>query len=78
MASRMNMLKLVQEMHGFAEFAGPSPQPRPPEAQLFSFAWRKPAAFTIRPKRNLQVLMLDPPDLPCPVPIQVRRPGPSV
>jgi hypothetical protein len=69
MASRMNMLKLVQEIRSFAEF--PQATPRASAAQASQLAWvsskyhRPPPAR----KRMLQITMRDLPDIPQSVPI---------
>ncbi len=74
MATRMNMLKLLQEVRGFAQFGTSPHEPRPSNPLLLQFrgpARRKPAS---KIKRTLQVNMMEAPDIPCPVPIKYSTP----
>ena len=69
MANRMNMLKLLQEVHGFATFTRRRPAQRHTGAmllQLRSINWRGANAPR---KRILRINMQDPPDIPRPVQI---------
>ena len=68
MATRVNMLKLLQEMNGHANFPDRPPGARPLGLMLLpsrSFAARPPK---IR-KKTLTVIMRDLPDIPAPVAI---------
>jgi hypothetical protein len=74
MAARMNMLKLLQEVEGFAAFPGRRPQPRPTPAMLLQLRnpyYRNPAA---EPKRSvIRIRMDEPEDIETPV--AIRRIG---
>jgi hypothetical protein len=77
MATRINMMKLLHEMHGLAQITNRRPAPRP----------SGPLALQIRPldrraaakrRRTIRVDMQDPPDIPNPVAIKhVSRPAVS-
>jgi hypothetical protein len=69
MATRINILKLMQEIHGFARVTHRRPQPRPPG--LFLMQIRAHGLPTTLPKRklNIAVQMQEPSDLPHPVKI---------
>ncbi len=76
MATRMNILKLMQEIHGFARITHRRPQPRPPG--LFLMQIRAQGLPLALPKRklNIAIQMQEPPDLPHPVKITHLTEGP--
>jgi len=53
MATRVNILKLIQEIHGFARVTHRRPQPRPPA--LFLMEIRSQTRYSEVPKRKLNV-----------------------
>jgi hypothetical protein len=53
MATRMNILKLMQEIHGFARVTHRRPQPRPPG--LFLMQMRAYGLPVTSPKRKLNI-----------------------
>ncbi len=68
------MLKLLQEVHGHANFPGRAPQGRPPGVMLLPtrcFAGRPPKVH----KKTLTVVMQDLPDIPNPVAIRYMQSG---
>ena len=65
MATRMNMLKLLQEVRGFAQFATRPIEPRPGPL-LLQFRNRLRRA-TAKRKRIIRIDMQEPPDIPQPV-----------
>ena len=69
MAMRINILKLMQEIHGFARITHRRPQPRPPG--LFLLQIRAHGAPSTLPKRkvNIPVQMEEPVDIPHPIKI---------
>lgn len=71
MATRMNMLKLLQEVRGFARFATRPTEPRPsgPLLQFRGIPHRKSGP---KRKRIIRVDMQEPPDIPQPVRITYR------
>ena len=78
MATRMNMLKLVQEVRGFAEFANPNPAPRPIGPLRLQIAFPKSSQMSQRCKRTIQVIMRGSPDFPESVKITYKAlPAPS-
>jgi len=73
MATRMNVMKLLQEVRGLNEL----PNQHPPRAlmgplllQQFMPKFRRPGA-----KRTLTIIVKDPPDIPNPVKIIYLTPG---
>ncbi len=70
MATRMKMMKMLQEMRGFAELTGRRPFSRPPAPLLLQFRIRGRKLAATKPKRVITVIMRDEPDIPHPVPIQ--------
>ena len=72
MATRMNMMKLLQEVRGLAEFTNQHPAARslgPLMLPLYFTKLRNPAS-----KRTLRVIVQDPPDIPNPVKITYLAP----
>ena len=76
MATRINILKLMQEIHGFARITHRRPQPRPPG--LFLMEIRAHGSSTVLPKRklNIEVHMPEASDLPRPVKIKHIKESP--
>jgi hypothetical protein len=77
MATRMNMLKLLQEVEGFATFTTRRPQGRPNGAfvlQLRSINFRRSIG---RSRRIVRVDMQEPTDIASPVAIKHLRPRAS-
>ncbi len=67
MATRVNMLKLLQEVRGFADLANRRIPPRPTNPLLLQF---RPTAGRTRRKWVLGITILEPVDIPEPVPIR--------
>jgi hypothetical protein len=66
MAAKMNMLKLLQEVKGLAQFATRADEPRPTSPLLLQF--RGPARRrALRRRYIIKVRMQDPIDIPHPV-----------
>jgi hypothetical protein len=73
----MNMMKLLQEVRGFAEFTGPRPQPRSPNP--FILQLRPPNFRPVAVKRQtIRIDMQDLPDIPHPVKIAHLKPNPPL
>jgi len=74
MATRVNIMKLLQEMRGMSEITRERPQARQPGPLLLSprsFGRRKPA----KSKRMLPIAIQNRPDIPDPVRITYRTPA---
>jgi len=69
MATRMNMMKLLLEVRGFAEFTNRR-LPTRPLALLLQFNSPRARSSLARRKWTLSVSIQDPPDIPQPVPIK--------
>jgi len=69
MANRMNMLKLLQEVQGFAAFTRRRPPPRHTGALLLQLRSINFRGSNGPRKRILRISMQDPPDIPQPVKI---------
>jgi hypothetical protein len=69
MATRMNMMKLLLEVRGFAEFTNRR-LPARPLALLLQFNSPRSRSALARRKWTLSVSIQDPPDIPQPVPIK--------
>ncbi len=72
MATKMNMMRLVQEVRGFADMTKPRPQARsfgPLMLPLRMPPTRKPP----NPKQFLRLLTTPAPDIPQPVAVRVIR-----
>ncbi len=68
MATRINVMKLLQEVRGFAELTNRRPQNRLPGPLLLQANWsgsRRPGPH----KRIVRIHMDNPPDIPHPVKI---------
>ena len=75
MATRMNMLKLLQEVRGLAQFGTLPHEPRPSNPLLLQFRGPARRRQAGKLKRTLQVNMMDTPDIPSPVPIKYTAPS---
>jgi hypothetical protein len=77
MATKIKLLKLLQEMHAFAEITRRHPAPKP--SPLFLLQLRAHMAETSRPRRRLivSVDLKDSLDLPHPVRINHVKPDSS-
>ena len=67
MATRVNMMKLLQEVRGLANFPSPQSEHRVPShfaVQLRTRTFKATAAYR---RRTLQIQMQDLPDIPEPV-----------
>ena len=69
MATKIKLMKLLQELHGFAEITRRHPTPKP--SALFLMQLRSHLAETNQPKRQLLITvdLRDDPDIPNPVKI---------
>ena len=74
MATRMNIMKLMQEVRGFAEFSAQNQPTR--TVAPFLLDQFMPKLRNPRFKRTLRIIVQDPPDIPNPVRITYLR-GPS-
>lgn len=63
------MLKLLQEVRGFAQFAHRSSEPRPDGPLLLPYRGPGRRKGPRQQKRSIKVLMQEAPDIPHPVPI---------
>ncbi len=73
MATRMNMLKLLQEVRGFTQFTNRPSEPRPGGPLLLEFRGPSKQRAAARRKLNIKVSMLELPDIPQPVRITYLR-----
>ena len=69
MATRINMLKLLQEVRGFAKFTHAADEARPAGPLLLPFRGATARRTAARRRRAIKIAMLEPPDIPHPVPI---------
>jgi hypothetical protein len=69
MATKMNMLKLLQEVQGFAQFANRSSEPRPSGPLFLQFRGPGSRRRNVRRRRIIHIDMQEQPDIPHPVPI---------
>jgi hypothetical protein len=74
MATRINMMKLLQEVRGLAELTSRRPFSRPPVPLILQFRAQGRKLLARQAKRNIQVQMLNKPDIPQPVKIIHREP----
>lgn len=72
MATKVNMLKLVQEVQEHANFTSRRPQARVSGLMLLPLRY---AGARIPQKKTLTVIMQDPPDIPAPVAIKFLEPN---
>ena len=73
MATRINMMKLLLEVRGLAELTSRGPFARPAGPLILQFRARGRKLLAAQAKRNIQVQMLEGPDIPHPVKIIHRR-----
>ena len=75
MATKIKLMKLLQEMHAFAEIGRRNPAPKP--SPLYLMQLRSHLVQTSRPRRRLaiRVDLRDSLDLPDPVKITHLKPG---
>jgi hypothetical protein len=69
MATRVNMMKLLQQARGMAELTGRKPQPRPLGPLLLQVRAPKWKNAGAKQKRIIRINIQDPPDIPHPVDI---------
>jgi hypothetical protein len=69
MATRMNMLKLLQEVRGFAQFPTLPADPGPTGPLLLQFRGPRSRRAQARRKKVIRIDMQEPTDIPRPVPI---------
>ncbi len=69
MATRINMLKLLQEVRGFAQFATQPAEPRPTSPLLLQFRGPRTRKAAAKRRRVIRIDMQEAPDIPRPVPI---------
>jgi len=69
MAGRMNMLKLLQEVRGFAQFPAKPAQPRQPSLLSLQYRGRIARIVAGRQKFILRIDMREQIDIPQPIPI---------
>jgi hypothetical protein len=72
MATRINMMKLLQEVRGLAELANRRPLSRPPEPLILQFRAEGRKLMAAQ-RKSIQVNILDLPDIPHPVKITHRH-----
>jgi hypothetical protein len=63
------MLKLLQEVRGFAQFRGQPIEPRPASPLLLQFRGALRRRGPSRRRYAIRIEMQEPPDIPHPVPI---------
>lgn len=69
MATRVNMLKLLQEVHGHANFTNKRQHSRPTGLLLLPCRSFQARSGGVPKKKTLTVMMRDLPDIPAPVAI---------
>jgi hypothetical protein len=75
MATRVNMLKLLQEVRGLMNFASRRPHPRQPGALFLAMRPLSLKSPKSPRKRIIRVSIQDPPDIPTPVKIIFLEPA---
>ncbi len=68
MATKMKLLKMLQEVKGLAQITNRRPAPRPP--LLYLMQLRSQEAQTYTPRRRLTI---DAPAIPAPAPIKINH-----
>ena len=70
MATRMNMMKLLQEVRGFAQLTNRRPLTRTPLPLLLQ--WHGPGfkSAEVKRKKTIRICIQEPNDIPRPVPIK--------
>lgn len=74
MATRMNMMKLLQEVRGFAELTNRRLPARPLGPLLLELRSARSKTAYSRRRWTLTISILEPPDIPHPVPIKYLDP----
>ncbi len=74
MATRVNMIKLLQETRALADLTNRRPPPKYPGTLALQVRPQRARHGTARPKKTITILMQDLPDIPHPVKITHRRP----
>jgi hypothetical protein len=69
MAARINMLKLLEEVRGFAHFPAKPPVPRPSNPLRLQFSGPAARPLRARVKYLIKIDMQEPANIPDPVPI---------
>lgn len=77
MATKMNMLKLLQEVRGFAQFTTKPNEPRPSGPLLLQFRGPVLRRANAKRKRIIRIDMREPLDIPQPVPIIYLKQNPE-
>jgi len=77
MATKVKLLKLVQEMRWLAQLTSRRSQPGPIGPLLLQSRSAARRAAAARQKRTIRIAMQDPPDIPNPVKITHRTEQPS-
>ncbi len=72
MATKANIMKLLQEARGFHGLMDRTPQNRPIGPLMLQFRSSNPRQSPVKRKRTLRIQMHDLPDIPHPVPIFYR------
>jgi hypothetical protein len=75
MAAKVQIMKLLQEIRGFAEITNRRPQPRQPGLLLIQLRSHVIHTTAARRKQIIAVDMLERPDIPHPVKITHLRPA---
>ena len=74
MATRVNLMKLLQEVRGLSEISTRRPALRAPAPALLPLRGA-PRPATVRRKRHIRILMREPLDIPTPVKITYIKNG---
>jgi hypothetical protein len=72
MATKVNIMKMLQEVRGFHGLMDRAPQNRPIGPLMLQFRSPNPRQSPLKRKRTLRISMQDLPDIPHPVPIIYR------
>jgi hypothetical protein len=78
MAAKVRIMKLLQEIRGFAEITQRRPQPRQPGLFLIQLRSHVTQTTGVKRKQTIAIDMLEQPDIPHPVKIVHLRPTPPV
>jgi hypothetical protein len=76
MATKANIMKLLQEVRGFTGLMNRTPQNRPIGPLMLQLRSPNSRQFPLKRKRTLRIEMQDLPDIPHPVPIVFRKDAP--
>jgi len=69
MATKIKMMKLLQEIRGFAQITNRRPQPKPPGLFLMQLRSHVLQATSSRRRLTIPIDLQEPPDIPHPVKI---------